>query len=148
MSAVDPTPPAGQYGVDDVRRRLREELDDEPPLTELYRVATTRRMNARRSLVAGMPRHISPPRARPRLWDAAQIEAWLADHPLRRHQAALEQFGAEARSILAAGGHRIDLEEPIAQARAAGLSWGVLAAALTDIEGAPVTRQALAQRFT
>lgn len=132
---------ADSYTYDQVANRIADELGIRPTASTLRAGSSATghgRATGRARITVGMPSprpHLVSRRA---VFDAAAIEAWLADHPhraLNRAVAALEQAPA--------GG----LDAAVASARAAGLSWAQVAAALTTATGMSRTRQWAQWRF-
>lgn len=100
-----------------------------------------RRPNARQRATAGLPQPINPGQ-RPLQFDQVSIHRWLQDHPRRRHAQLIEQLRAE----LAASEHRRAVA--VAQGRKEGLSWAQLAQLIGEVDGVPISRQAIARKYT
>lgn len=129
------------YTYNQVADRIAEVLGVRPSASTLRAGSSATgegRLTGRVRVTAGMP---APRRGlvdRRAVFDAAAIEGWLANHPhraQRRAVVALEQAPT------------FDLDIAVAGARAAGLSWAQVAAALTITTGVSRTRQWAQWRF-
>ncbi|MCO7221542.1 hypothetical protein [Klenkia sp. PcliD-1-E] len=129
------------YTYDQVADRIADELGIRPTTSTLragFSATGDGRTTGRVRITAGMPAPRPLLVNRRVVFDAAAIEAWLANHPhraLNRAVAALEQAPAGR------------LDAAVASARAAGLSWAQVAAALTTSTGMSRTRQWAQWRF-
>lgn len=142
-----------RYSVEDVADRIAEQLGERPTTNQIYKgvsaAGAPRGRSVRLSVVAGLPAPVERPSEVSRAalsWDADDIERWLADHPRVRMQKALDELAARA-DALAESGRRAGEIAMVEWARSQGLSWAQIAAALSKARGAPVTRQAVAQRY-
>ncbi|GAA4758025.1 hypothetical protein GCM10023328_47350 [Modestobacter marinus] len=126
---------AGHYTYDQVADRIVAELGvPRPALSTLRAAAATagRGTNQRVRVTAGMPRPLQGRVDRQVLFDATEIDTWLANHPARAVR--------RARAALAAAAPE-DRQAAVDQARASGLSWAEVADAIAGAEGITRTRQ-------
>lgn len=132
------------YTVEQVQDRIEELLGERPTAAAIHlegaRGSAT--PNARVRITAGLPAPINPG-GRPLRYPAGLVEAWLDQHPRVHQHTALHQLGVALRSSDAGSARK----EAVRSARAAGLSWAQVAATVADIDGRPITRQAVAKRF-
>ena len=132
---------AGHYTYDQVADRIVAELGvPRPALSTLRAAAATagRGTNQRVRVTAGMPRPQQGRVDRQVVFDAAAIDTWLANHPVRavrRARAALAAAAPEDRQIA------------VDQARASGLSWAEVADTIATVQGISRTRQWAQQRY-
>lgn len=127
--------PQRTYTYAQLARRIAAELGVAPaPSTlraahaEVQRAPGTRPRSHPR-ITAAMPAPLpSTGRTAPTLFDAEQVEAWLAAHPWRAHDQAVATYRAALASSAPA-------EEAVAAARAAGLTWAAIAAGLREVRG-------------
>ncbi len=126
------------YSYDDVRRRIHQVLGVEVA-TSTLRAARAREGRARTRITGGMPTPLpeNAPLFVPVRFEAAAVEDWLATHPLRRQQDAL----------LAIQSCTGDRRPAVDQARAAGVSWARIAAAIAEAESRPYSAQAAHKRY-
>lgn len=135
------------YSKEDVADRIEAVLGQRPNDNVLW---LTRRHQGRpvrlgsKSLVAGMPTWQMHDGVR--VWVAEEVEAWLANHPILRLQAARAQF---AKTYT----HGLETNSWARQAQAVraaqdeGLSWAQLAEVIGEVTGEPISRQAVAARY-
>lgn len=127
------------YSYADIQRRIRDVLDIEVT-TSTLRAAPTRQGQARTRVTEGMPTPL-PQEERPLFapvrFAVDDVEDWLTRHPLRRQRDALE-------AIEGSTGDRRSLVD---QARAAGVSWARIAAAISTAEGRTYSAQAAHKRY-
>ena len=132
------------YSVSDVVARLEEEFGQRTTPNAVHKAAgRPRRANSRASLVAGLPGPIRASEGGALVFDADEVERWLAEHPRRVMQQAVLEL---ERRVRAQPGPA-DLRAAVAAARAGGLSWAQIAEVLSRIDR-PVSRQAVAERFS
>lgn len=131
-----------RYSVSDVVLRLEEEFGQRTTANAVHKaVGRPRRANSRASLVAGLPGPVAA-ESGALLFDAAEVEQWLAEHPRRVMQQALQQLERRVRGPRTSE----DLRAAVTAARADGLSWAQVAEVLSRVDR-PVSRQAVAERF-
>lgn len=133
------TPAPQWYSYEDLQRRIREVLGAEVA-TSTLRAAPTRRGQARTRITEGLPAPLPEIRARfgPVRFAVDAVEAWLSAHPLRRQQDALN--GVQAAPP-------VDRRAAVDRARAVGVSWARIAAAISAAEGRPYSAQAAHKRY-
>lgn len=133
---------ADTYTTDEVAQLVSDELGESIDAASIY-LALHRsgdRPNARQRPTAGLPAPISPGQ-RPLQFDRAAIHEWLANHPRRKQAQLMEQLRVE----LAASEHRRTVA--VARGRDAGLSWAQLAQLIGEVDGVPISRQAVARKY-
>ena len=129
------------YTYEDVADRIAEVLGERPALSTLRAEVTRRPTSQQRQmprLTTGMPSPLSP-RTSPARFSAAAVEKWLANHPRLDWKQARDDIDRERR-------RGEDLELIVAAALHRGLSWRVIAGALTD-SGYQCTTAGLHKRF-
>lgn len=133
------TPAQQWYSYQDLQRRIREVLGVEVA-TSTLRAAPTRQGQARTRITEGLPAPLPEIRARfgSVRFAVDAVEVWLAAHPLRRQQDALH--GVQAAPL-------VDRRAAVDQARAVGVSWARIAAAISAAEGRPYSAQAAHKRY-
>ena len=99
--------------------------------------------NAVVAVATGMPTPVPGRRGHP-VFDAEQIEQWIAHHPRRQRQAA-QQALVKSLSRVKTDKARI---RAVATAHAAGLSWQEIADAFTATDGVPRSRQWAHDRYS
>ncbi len=131
-------PMTREYSYAEVRARLREELGVDVTESTL-RAGFAEAGTPTSRVTAGMPAPLpAVHRNRPARFDAAAIEAWLATHPRLHQEAALAAIGSASAS---------ELTRLVAQARVLHVSWARIAAAISEAEGRPYSRQAAFKRY-
>lgn len=132
--SVHSTPVSSQqrtYGYAEIAERIAAALGERPSLSTLRAAsAQTRRTStpkARPRLTLGMPQPLPHARTAPAQFDAAEVDRWLANHPLRGWLAAVEQL----RQDLQTTG---ETEGTIARALQAGLSWRQITRILVEVD--------------
>lgn len=124
------------YSYREVADRVEEVLGERPSLSALRAAAAVARRTpttqGRPRLTAGMPAPV-PARSKtsPAAFSQRKVEAWLRRHPRRVRAAAFEALVASASNP------RARLEVAVRKARAAGLSWRVVAEGITEGSGVP-----------
>lgn len=140
--------PAGTYNYTELATRIEQVLGTRPSVQTL-RAAVARPGRATAAgkpprLTAGMPRPIRHPEqgyaSRPALFSSAEVEQWLAVHPLLARRSSYEQ----AERALASG---VDVDTVVAEARRGGLSWREITALLAEVEGQPHTAAGVHRRY-
>jgi hypothetical protein len=122
------------YGYTELAARIEAVLGQRPSVSTLRAErAEARRRGPRRGrrpgLTDGMPAPLpAPTRTSPAQFDAAEVERWLVDHPLRGWNRAVEV----AREGLTAGE---DTKTVVAAALRQNLSWSVIAQLLSERDG-------------
>lgn len=135
---------AGTLTTAEVMDLIEASLGERPSQTTMLKAMPdrSRTPNARIRLTAGMPQ---PLRGRTgaagsRVWDRAEIESWLREHPRLQR--------ARARETLAAAWAQEGSRAPVVRvARDAGMSWAEIAEVVGEVEGRRVSRQAMCERF-
>ncbi len=131
--------PGREYSYADVRARLREELGVDVAESTL-RAGFAEAGTPASRITAGMPTPLpGSGRNRPARFAAAAIETWLAMHPRRLQEAALDAIAASTAA---------ERSSMVAQARALHVSWARIAAAIGAAEGRPYSRQAAFKRYS
>ncbi len=133
------------YSYEDLADRIEAVLGERPSLSSLRAApAEDQRRGAKKGrprITAGMPRpRPSATRTSPARFAPEDIEAWLADHPRRRWDAARQLAGERL-----AQGH--DEEEAVRLALEDGLSWAAIAEVLSTHEGRTVAKSSAYFRF-
>ena len=117
--------------------RIEQALGERPAVSTLRAAPQAGRYAALSRITHGIPAPLPGSAGGRVLFDAAEVDQWLADHPrreLRRQQQLLIDAPLEQRPAA------------VAAARTAGLSWQRIADALTEADGAPHSKQAVQQR--
>lgn len=124
----------------EVAARIEAVLGERPSLTTLRDAASRAATlpNPRNRVTAGMPRPTPGPPGSPSLFDAAEVDAWLASHP-RRTWSDLRAAIADAKPEERAAA--------VASARAAGISWQTVADVINAADGTDFTRQWAQQKY-
>lgn len=127
------------YSYPDLQRRIREVLGVEVA-TSTLRAAPTRHGRALTRVTEGMPTPLPESRSRfvPARFSVDDVEAWLADHPLLAQLDALHDI-----RVAGPGGRHAAVD----RARAAGVSWTRIAAAISAAEHRPYSAQAAHRRY-
>lgn len=128
---------------DQVAARIERVLGVRPAVSTLRKEHSTNARTSHRNLskariATGLPAPIAESPGMPSLFSAQAIDKWLADHP----QTAAKSI----RRALMASTSRTRARA-IERAREAGMSWEMIAEALTEADGSPITRQALYKRY-
>lgn len=122
------------YSYRELAERVEEVLGERPSLSALRASASASRRSATTQgwprLTAGMPApETSKSRTAPAAFSQRQVEGWLRRHP---RLAAAKTYDA---LVTAAGKPRSRLEVAVDKARSAGLSWRLVAEAITEGSG-------------
>ncbi len=140
LCLADPyTPNVGAertYSYRELAERVEEVLGDRPSLSALRASASASRRSATTQgwprLTAGMPApKPSKSRTAPAAFSQREVEVWLRRHP---RLAATKAYDA---LVTATGKPRSRLEVAVRKARSAGLSWRLVAEAVTEGSGLP-----------
>jgi hypothetical protein len=91
------------------------------------------------SLTAGLPAPVTGPGGRVAGFDPDQIQEWLQEHPRRRQGALTDEIGSTKPGA--------ERDEVIRRARAAGMSWEAIAAAVGAADGRTYTKQWAQQTY-
>lgn len=114
--------------------KIESALGARPAISTL-RTAGTRTTG----ILAGLPRPLYPAQGRlSPLFSAAQVDEWLANHQIRRQQAAVAELIAASPSQRAAA---------VAAARSERVSWVRIADAISQADGRRISYQAVAKRY-
>ena len=134
---------AETYTTEQVAQLLSRELGEDVDAAAIHQAVhrSGSRPNARQRATAGLPSPIQPGK-RPLQFDQAAIDQWLQTHPRRQIVQLMEQLRPE----LAASEPR--RAAAVARGRAEGLSWAQLAQLIGEVDGVPISRQAVARRFS
>ncbi len=135
------------YTYPQVADRIEEELGVRPSLSLLRAAAAEQQRRGRRGGVPRLTMDMPAPEPRSSATAAVHfsqtaINTWLRRHPRRRYEAA-----ALAVTVAADGPQR-ELETAVRRARAAGVSWTDIAAALSAGSKAPASRAWTHRRFS
>lgn len=140
LGPADPyTPNVGAertYSYRELAERVEKVLGDRPSLSALRASASATRRSATTQgwprLTAGMPApEPAKSRTSPAAFSQRKVEAWLRRHPRLAATTAYDAL------VTAAGNPRSRLEGAVRKARAAGLSWRLVAEAIAEGSGVP-----------
>lgn len=131
------------YSTAEVAQRISEVLgeDVDAAAVRLAVHRTAARPNASMRATAGLPPPLNPGKGSALRFSTEAVEEWLRSHP-RIARAKLietlrEDVGATEQRRAAA----------VAKGRAQGLSWGELATLIGQVDGVPITRQSVAEKY-
>lgn len=144
MPHLESTPVVARtYTTEEVAQLVSSEFGENVDAASIHLAVhrSSSRPNARQRPTAGLPEPINPGQ-RPLQFDQVAIHQWLKTHPRRVRARLIEQL----RSELAASEHRRALA--VARGRAQGLSWAQLAQLIGEVDGVPISRQAIARKYS
>lgn len=137
--------PAATYSYAVLADRIEEVLGERPSLSALRAAAAADRRTgsplARPRVTVGMPRPLpATSRTAAAEFDATEVEAWLADHPRRQWQRAVEEMKRDLSRDMPE-------EQVVASALNAGLSWRTVTAELHAHDGRGRTVAGIHKRY-
>lgn len=135
------------YSYAQVSERIAAVLGKTPSRSALRAAAAesvrSDHTNSRVRLTAGMPAPLpTSSRTTPAQFDAAEVERWLEHHPRTQWLQVYRDLAAAA-----AVHERSDLELAVRSARAHGMSWRSIAAAITEGSGQPYSYQGVYKAY-
>lgn len=144
------TPRPETYDYAGLSDRIEQALGERPSQSSLRAAGVEsnrpRLLRRRPNLTTGMPRPLpSPSRTAKASFSSSEVEAWLAQHPRRVWDQAIETV----RERLAAGD---ELEVVVAHALRSGLSWSVITQVVNERnqmsgQGRQYTKAGIHKRF-
>ena len=131
------------YSTAEVAQRISEVLGEAVDAAAVHQAVhrTSARPNAAMRPTAGLPPPLNPGKGSALRFSAVAVEEWLRSHPRIARAKLIEQLRQE---IGATEGRRA---AAVARGRAQDLSWGELATLIGQVDGVPVTRQSVAEKY-